>query len=220
MPLRDHWRGHLLLFDQRPPTDLAPAACLKLALVFVLLECVLGPRLWLLDALGIAQPPAAIRVAVLLALALLLVRYLVRVPLAAIGLKRWSAWSLAEKSYFLQVVVAATAIFVALNPKILAVPALVLATNFAWGFYQEVVYRGILQTALVQRVGGVAGVLLANAIFTFGPLHFYHFSGNAPLPMFAAIFAIGLLFGAIFHRSGNLWIVAVFHGLGSAFLLR
>jgi uncharacterized protein len=220
MPLRDHWRGHLLLFDARRTADLAPSAGLKLLLVFVLLEGVLGPRLWLFDALGIAQPAAAIRVAALLALALLLVRTFAGVSFGAIGLRGWGAWSLAEKSYFLQVVVAAIVIFAVLDPRVLAAPALVLATNFAWGFYQEVVYRGILQSALVPRMGAVAGVLVANALFTFGPLHFYHFSGSAPWPMLAAIFAIGLLFGAIFQRSGNLWIVAVFHGLGSAFLQR
>jgi membrane protease YdiL (CAAX protease family) len=37
--------------------------------------------------------------------------------------------------------------------------------------------------------------------------------------MFAAIFVIGLFFAVLFHRSGNLWIAAVFHGLGTAFIL-
>jgi membrane protease YdiL (CAAX protease family) len=37
--------------------------------------------------------------------------------------------------------------------------------------------------------------------------------------MFAAIFAMGLFFAVLFHRSGNLWIVATFHGIGTAFIL-
>ena len=45
-------------------------------------------------------------------------------------------------------------------------------TQLLWGFYQEVVYRGILQTELMRRFGTLAGVLLANFAFTFGPLHF------------------------------------------------
>ncbi len=36
--------------------------------------------------------------------------------------------------------------------------------------------------------------------------------------MFAAIFAIGAFFGALYARSGNLWIVGVFHGIGDAYV--
>ena len=36
--------------------------------------------------------------------------------------------------------------------------------------------------------------------------------------MFAAVFAVGLFFGILFHRSGNLAIVATFHGIGDVFL--
>jgi membrane protease YdiL (CAAX protease family) len=37
--------------------------------------------------------------------------------------------------------------------------------------------------------------------------------------MFASIFAIGLFFGVLFKRSGNLWIVAVIHGIGNAYIV-
>jgi membrane protease YdiL (CAAX protease family) len=37
--------------------------------------------------------------------------------------------------------------------------------------------------------------------------------------MFASIFAIGLFFGVLFNRSGNLWIVAVLHGIGNAYIV-
>jgi CAAX protease family protein len=188
-------------------------------LIVVLLEGIIGPRLWLLELLGMAQPPDGLRVPALLALALLLVRYFAGLRFGAIGFRRWREWSLAEKSYFIQVACAASIVFAVLYPGALQASVAMLATNFLWGFHQEVVYRGMLQTELARRIGGVAGVLVANLFFTFGPLHLYHFSGATPWPMFAAIFAIGLLFGAIFQRSGNLWIVAVFHGLGTAFIL-
>jgi membrane protease YdiL (CAAX protease family) len=98
-------------------------------------------------------------------------------------------------------------------------PRLLLATSFLWGFYQEVVYRGILQTELVRRMGSVGGILVGNFLFTFGPLHFYHFSStSSALPMFAGIFAIGLFFAVLFQRSGNLWMVAIFHGLGDSYI--
>ena len=81
-------------------------------------------------------------------------------------------------------------------------------------------YRGILQTALVSRMGALAGILVGNLLYTFGPLHFHYFFHTAlPVRMLGAIFAIGLFFAVLFHRSRNLWIVATFHGLGTAFIL-
>ena len=65
------------------------------------------------------------------------------------------------------------------------------------------------------------GILSANVFYTFGPLHWYYFAAQASLavPMFAATFAIGLFFGVLFWRSGNLWIVAVIHGIGNAYIV-
>ena len=37
--------------------------------------------------------------------------------------------------------------------------------------------------------------------------------------MYAAIFAIGLYFALVFHRSGNLWIVAIMHAIGNAYIV-
>jgi membrane protease YdiL (CAAX protease family) len=94
-------------------------------------------------------------------------------------------------------------------------------TSLLWGFYQELIYRGILQTELVRRWGAVPGVLVANLLYTFGPLHFYHFfkgSAAASAIMFASIFAIGLFFGVLFHRSRNLAMVGLFHGLGDWYI--
>src|SRR5258708_7675155 len=97
--------------------------------------------------------------------------------------------------------------------------AALAATNFLWGFYQELAYRGLLQTELTRRFGAIAGVVVANLAYTFGPLHYDHFAGPSPVAMFAAIFAIGLYFGVLRHRSGNLWMPAVFHGIGTAWIL-
>jgi len=91
-----------------------------------------------------------------------------------------------------------------------------------WGFYQEFVYRGLLQTELVRRWGPVAGILISNLLFTFGPLHAYHlsnaFEDPGHLSIFAGIFAIGLYFGVIFYRSGNLWMIGLLHGVGDFFI--
>ena len=218
MALSPHWRGHVFLFDRKDRPPMHAKAALRLLLVFVVLEGLLGPRLETLKILGVPLPPQGLRIAILMALALLLVRYLARIPFREIGFIPWREWSAAERSYFRQVVAIGSAVGLFLLGSRLQ-PAF-FATALAWGFDQELVYRGILQTALVRRMGPVAGIALGNLLFTFGPLHFYYFF-HKPLPvgMFAAIFAIGLFFAILFHRSRNLWIVAVFHGIGSAFIL-
>ena len=97
----------------------------------------------------------------------------------------------------------------------------VVFANLLWGFYQELVYRGILQTELVRRWGVLAGILVSNLLFTFGPLHFYHFSTSVPgqaFPLFVGIFSIGLFFGVVFWRSSNLVVVGVLHGLGNCYM--
>jgi membrane protease YdiL (CAAX protease family) len=218
MDLSSHWRGHFLLFERKERRALDAKAALRLLIIFVVLEGLLGPRFELLKILGLPEPPAWLRIAILLVLALLLVRFFARIAFRQLGFIPWREWSATEKSYFLQVVVigSAAGFFVfgsRLRPEF-------FATALAWGFYQELVYRGILQTALVSRIGAVAGILVGNLLFTFGPLHFYYFFKTPPaLGMLAAIFAIGLFFAVLFHRSGNLWIVAAFHGLGTAFIL-
>jgi uncharacterized protein len=218
MDLSSHWRGHFLLFDRKERPALDTKAALRLLVVFVVLEGVLGPRFELLKILGLPDPPAWLRIAILLVLALLLVRFLARVAFRQIGFAPWREWSTTEKSYFLQVVVIVSVAGLSILGLRLR-PELV-ATALVWGFYQELVYRGILQTALVSRMGAVAGILVGNLLFTFGPLHFYYFFKTPPaLGMFAIIFAIGLFFAVLFHRSGNLWIVATFHGLGTGFIL-
>jgi membrane protease YdiL (CAAX protease family) len=218
MDLSSHWRGHFLLFDRKERRALDAKAALRLLIVFVVLEGLLGPRFELLKILGLPDPPAWLRIAILLVLALLPVRFFARISFRQLGFIPWREWSTTEKSYFLQVVVVGSAAGALVLGASLR--AEFFATALVWGFYQELVYRGILQTALVSRMGAVAGILVGNLLYTFGPLHFHYFFQTPPaVGMFAAIFAIGLFFAVLFHRSGNLWIVATFHGLGTAFIL-
>lgn len=205
--LAAHLRGHALLFEAPPKPPYGAAAGFRLLLVFVFFELVLGPRLGLFQLAGLPVPAPEVRVPLLLAAALLAVRFGAGVSLGQLGLRSWREWSLTEKSYFVQVVLAAALFF------LLAQRNLVLGTWVAllWGFHQELMYRGILQTELARR-WGFAGILASNVAFTFGPLHLYHTSA----PMFAAIFAIGAFFALVFARSGNLWIVGMFHGIGNA----
>jgi membrane protease YdiL (CAAX protease family) len=192
----------------------------------------LGPRMELLGRLGLETPPTWLRLPVLFAAVFALCRWLAGVKPSQLGFRGWSSWSATEKSYFVQILPLATAIFGSIYARPLAAVlgnralwargALVLVLSLLWGLYQELVYRGILQTELVRRWGVVAGVLAANLLYTFGPLHLYHFANGSTafkVAMFAGIFAIGLFFGVLFQRTGNLWMVGIFHGLGDWFIV-
>jgi membrane protease YdiL (CAAX protease family) len=227
-----HLRGHAFLFGNRRSAGYDSVTGLRLLLVFILLEGIIGPRLWLLSLGGLPLPPAWLRVPVLLILAIGLVRFFAGARLGQIGLYPWRNWNLTEKSYLIQVFVIGNIVFGILFAgrlrMILADPglwwrpaALAVFINFLWGFHQELVYRGILQTELVRRWGSVWGIVVSNLLFTFGPLHFYHFAGRISwqaLPMFAGIFVTGLFFGVLYRRSGNLAIVCVLHGLGNCYI--
>ena len=224
-----HWRGHAFLFDSRRVSTYSAATGRRLLLIFLILEGVVGPRLSLLRWMHLPAPADWVRIPLLLALALVLVRYVAGMRPSEIGLTGWSRWSAIEKSYFIQVVVIANAVFVVIlfdrlrsmmaEPGFAARVGTVMIPYLLWGFYQELMYRGILQTELVRRWGAVRGILVSNIVFTFGPLHFYHFArGLASIPMFAAIFVTGLFFATVFERSGNLWMVGTFHGIGNVYI--
>ena len=224
-----HWKGHVLLFARKGAPTFDAAAGVRLLLIFVLLEGVLGPRLALFSLFNLPLPPFWIRVPVLLALALLLVRFVAKVKLSEVGLYRWHEWSETEKSYFVQLLIISNVVFgLMFWDRVRTIQAeaagmrhllTMLLPYLLWGFYQELVYRGLLQTELVRRWGTAAGIFVTNTLFTFGPLHFYHFARTSPaLSTFAGIFAIGLFFGVVFQRSGNLWMVAIAHGIGNFYM--
>jgi membrane protease YdiL (CAAX protease family) len=223
--LNAHLRGHLLQFDAPAEPDYSPHIGARLLASAMVLEIA---RLAVISTLGSAVP-------LWLFMPLLLALAVAAVPLTGmtftqIGFRRWREWSPTEHSYFLQVIVIANLVF----PFVLG-PALrnrfgaigtaatiggVFLPYLAYGFYQEIVYRGMVQSQLVRRHGPAAGILGANVLYTFGPLHHYYWTTyqSQALPMFAAVFAIGLLFGVLYRRSGNLWIVAVMHAIGNAYM--
>ena len=222
-----HLRGHVLQFDKAPTVEHKASVGVRLLLAAVALELV---RVGALTSLGSAVP-LWLLLPLLLGLALLAVPALAGLKLSQIGFHRWREWTRTEKSYFLQVVIVANVLF----PLFFAAPIRsriaesglvstlsgVFFPYLVFGFYQEVVYRGMVQLEMVRRWGVLVGVLVANVIFTFGALHWSYFSSplTTAVPMFASIFGIGLLFGFLFARSGNLWIVAVFHAIGNAYIL-
>lgn len=156
-----------------------------------------------------------------------IVKMLNRDQWAAQILRPLKSWTRREYFYLLQVVPTASITFAfVFGEKINEligqhglVGFLVFNVLFGlvWGIYQEVTYRGLLQGVTVSKFGTVAGILIATLIFTFGPLHFSHYPGLVEDPsramIFIPIFGIGLVFGIVYHRSGNIWLPAILHGL-------
>jgi len=227
---RDLISAHLLRFErpERAPFDAVTGT--RLLMAFMLVGLVLQPGLRAVSGFAGLVGALWLRPAIVVTLTVAVVfvmRALVRSPVSVIGLHRWGAWTPRERIYFLTVVPLAAVAFTIVFRQHLAhlaethgpvyLLALTVPTGLLWGMVQEFIYRGVLQTELVRRLGGVAGVLLTNLVFTFGPLHFNYFGiGTNTGPrwsMFVAIFSIGLLFGILYRRSGNLWIPAVLHGL-------
>jgi membrane protease YdiL (CAAX protease family) len=231
MPLlRDLFAAHALRFE-RPDRGTCDAATgSRLLIAFTLVALVLHPALQVLvkSARFAHQFWAGPAIVVTLLLAVIVaMKAFVRSGWNAIGLHGWKHWTPRERLYALTVLPIAAIVFaimfrehfarLAASQGLARLVCVSVPIGLLWGVIQEILYRGLLQTELVRRWGSIPGVLLANLIFTFGPLHWNYFRfGSAAGPewnMFAAIFGIGLLFGILYRRSGNLWIPALMHGI-------
>ena len=222
-----HLKGYFLAFESKR-AELNAKSSLRLFLVWFLLEGLIGPRMDILRRIHLHPPALWIRVPVLIAVALLLVSQAAKIKLKEIGLSPWREWNLIQKSYFIQILLISNAAFI-LNlahpilkllsdESMWSAVILMIVAQIGWGFYQELAYRGILQSALVSRFGAPIGLLISNLAFTFGPLHYYHFAGSHASINFSIIFATGLFFSLLFWKSNNLWLVGTLHGIGDIYI--
>jgi CAAX protease family protein len=222
--------AHTLRFERPERGSYDAATGSRLLMAFVLVGLVLQPGLRSLSrAAGV--PPAywvgpVIVVTLFVAMIVVMTKF-VRSGWGTIGLYRWEKWTLRERIYVLTVMPLAAVVFaimfrehfesLARTQGLTRLLFVSVPIGLLWGIVQEFIYRGLLQTELVRLLGSIPGVLLANLVFTFGPLHFNYFRLGADdgprWGMFAAIFGIGLLFGLLYRRSGNLWIPALMHGI-------
>ena len=233
--IHSFWRGHLFLFNPPKIKNYTSQQGFKMLLVFLLVEIILRPLILVSSkSFEISNRYwwVAVNVITLTMLAYLLVRVFIKMHGSQLGLYGWKNWTTIERLYFLQIIPITIIVFsffsseqlkvLFTRPNLLNICLFNLVPQIIWGFYQEFLYRGILQTELVRRWGSWKGILVSNSIFTFGPLHMYHFliaeKNPSHLWIFAAIFCIGLFFAIIFKRSGNLWIIGIMHGLGDFFL--
>ena len=149
-----------------------------------------------------------------------------KIKLSQIGIEAWKKWNKTNKIIFFVVtpiiIVIFTSIFFArviifLNhSELYGMGFLILLREFLYGFYQELLYRGLLQTELIKRCGFWIGTIISNLVFTFGPEHF-HFYKSTHMG-FVFMFCLGLLFSFIFYRSRNLISIGIWHGIGNVFV--
>lgn len=229
-------RGQLFLFDGPRARAFTAVEGWRALAIFIAIEIIVRPLVFAADARWVSSVNrdwlAVVELSLLTAIGLWLTVNFARIQLSQIGLRSWPNWSDSEKYYLVEIVPITVAVFsffdfpsiqaLWMHPNLWIFALVVIVQKGVWGFYQEFFYRALLQTELVRRWGVVPGILAGNLIFTFGPLHAYHFAAAlrhpANLWIFAAIFAIGLFFGILYERSRNLWIVGGLHGLGDWFI--
>ena len=226
--LAESVRAHALIFEAPLAPSYGNAAGIRMLVAFLVVGVVMFLALrFVTAAAGVRGSPAANLgfVVALLAAFVLAQRAFVRLPMAAVGLRRFAHWTLRERLYLLEVVPLAAVVFaIVFGNRLLALLdkhgfagflLFSVFTGLLWGIVQEFLYRGWLQTELTRRFGVMAGLLVANLAFTFGPLHLNYLLEPAGVRWggLAAVFGIGLFFGIVYYRSGNLWIPAVLHGL-------
>lgn len=72
---------------------------------------------------------------------------------------------------------------------------------------EELFYRGLVQNALVRWWGPLAGIATTAALFTFMHGHSIRFP---------VVLELAIVLGVLYHRSGSLWLVIVFHAATNA----
>lgn len=83
---------------------------------------------------------------------------------------------------------------------------------FFVGLIEEIVFRAMLQTRLVEVFGTLTGIFVASLLFGF-----MHSGYGTPYEMFYTFF-VGLIIGIIFYKTRSLPFIIVLHGLVNVFL--
>ncbi|MEA1869414.1 MAG: CPBP family intramembrane glutamic endopeptidase, partial [Euryarchaeota archaeon] len=85
-----------------------------------------------------------------------------------------------------------------------AVPILIILIYT--GFFEELLFRGLLQHTFTEAVGGMHGILIVSVIFGF--LHL----GNSWLDCVLAG-GVGLIFALVVRKTGSIYGVLISHGV-------
>ena len=101
---------------------------------------------------------------------------------------------------------------------LLLIPFMILVV----GPFEELLYRGVIQTRLTRSFSRPSAIVLASLIFV--PIHLTAYSAGGAnlmqvLAAFGALFAGSVLYGALYEWTENLTVVAMAHGLTNSIQL-
>ena len=172
-------------------------------------------------------PTMVIQMVILLAVLLAVLSE--RMPLADIGLKNFNRWTIPLATAFLfgANIILQILQFVILSgapDSITAAAALLPRTGFEkllWlllcaivAFAEEIAYRGYLLTRISRLSGGQWWLAVLLSSFAFASGHLYQGFGG-----FALIFVYGLMFSALYLRTGSLFPGIIAHFLQDSLVL-
>ncbi len=200
----------------------------KFLLIFILVIAIQQISSFIIDQLNFENDHYMLLIQQIILIFLLgiAVKKFGKTKLSQIGIYSWQNWSKKNKWILFIVTPIVIMIFsftffsrteILINhSELFAIGSIILLREFLYGFYQEFLYRGILQTELVKRWGVWIGITVSNLVFTFGPEHFHFYKSN--LVGFAFIFCLGLLFSFLYYRFKNLITIGIWHGIGNVFI--
>lgn len=84
----------------------------------------------------------------------------------------------------------------------------------AMGFGEEIIFRGYIQTRLVERYRAIWGILITAVVFVL--LHQISYS-LSPVTFLSGVM-LWTTIGALYHLSKSLYLVIIFHGMMNTFL--
>ena len=84
---------------------------------------------------------------------------------------------------------------------------------------EEILFRGVIQTRLVEAYGTAAGIVTASVLFAVAHLPAYGGGGAEAWVSVTVLFVASLVFGAIYEVTDNLVVPAVVHGVYNSILV-
>ncbi len=94
-----------------------------------------------------------------------------------------------------------------------------LLSNFLIGFAEEILFRGLISTTLLEYFGTASSGILKACFLSsllFGLMHLTNYTGGNPSGVLMQVFATfgsGILYCAIYFRTGNFWLLVFIHAL-------
>ncbi|SNR37633.1 CPBP family intramembrane glutamic endopeptidase [Halorubrum vacuolatum] len=100
------------------------------------------------------------------------------------------------------------------NPAI--IPLFILASFLVIGPCEEILYRGVVQGRLRERLPAAPSIVIASAVFAF--IHVVALTGGVEgrLTTVAILFFPSLVFGAVYEYTENIVVPSLLHGLHNA----